>query len=208
MLLDEKPSRWFCSKVKHDSDLSIGALLDRQGTPQMEPRAMLRVAAEYYETLSSEKTSCPQARREILENITKTVRPDQAGKLVRSISMGEIRSSIRRAALGKSPGPDGLPSELYKAVLAREKVDGTDSLLQMLCSFFNTLLETGTTSEGWTNGILTMIYKNKGDKRDLSNYRPLSIMNVDYKLYTDILMQRRERCDRGTSICLLARQID
>jgi hypothetical protein len=39
------------------------------------------------------------------------------------------------------------------------------------------------------NRVLVMQFK-KDDQRDLTNYRPLSIMNIDYKLFMDILMQR------------------
>ena len=56
--------------------------------------------------------------------------------------------------------------------------------------FFRQIQNSNTTYDGWTNGLLTILYKNKGEETDLKNYRPLSIMNVDYKLFTDILMQR------------------
>ena len=36
---------------------------------------------------------------------------------------------------------------------------------------------------------MTLLYK-KDDEKDLKNYRPLSIMNVDYKIFTAILMKR------------------
>ena len=34
------------------------------------------------------------------------------------------------------------------------------------------------------------MWKNKGEKEDLKYYRPLSLMNSDYKIFTEILMQR------------------
>lgn len=58
---------------------------------------------------------------------------------------------------------------------------------------YNQILREGVLPEGWTNGILTLLFKNKGERVDLKNYRPLTIMNVDYKIFTEILMQRLVR---------------
>ena len=35
-----------------------------------------------------------------------------------------------------------------------------------------------------------ILFKNKGLKTEIKNYKPLSIINIDYKLFTNILMQR------------------
>ena len=35
-------------------------------------------------------------------------------------------------------------------------------------------------------GFISFIYK-KGDKKDTPNHRPISVSNLDYKIYTTIL---------------------
>lgn len=35
-----------------------------------------------------------------------------------------------------------------------------------------------------------MLYKNKRDPKELKNYRPLLIINVDYKIFIEILIKR------------------
>ena len=43
-----------------------------------------------------------------------------------------------------------------------------------------------TMGVSFRTGVITVIYKN-GDKKDIANYRPISLLNLDYKIYIAIL---------------------
>jgi hypothetical protein len=42
--------------------------------------------------------------------------------------------------------------------------------------------EYGFLPEDPTEGTIALIYKNKGDPRDMRNYRPITLLQVDYKI--------------------------
>ena len=44
--------------------------------------------------------------------------------------------------------------------------------------------------ETFKTGIITIMYKNKGNTEDLKNWRPISLLNVDYKIFTKIFKNR------------------
>ena len=47
-------------------------------------------------------------------------------------------------------------------------------------------------SQSQRQGILTLLFK-KGDKRVLDNWRPISLLNTDYKILARVLSQRLQR---------------
>ena len=105
-IVNEKPSKWFFSRVKQDSYQRIDLLEDEQGNLQTEPDELLDVATQFYEIPYSEKPSDKRAREEILGCLDIKMTEQVVRMLEASIMVREIEGSLDRAALGKSPGED------------------------------------------------------------------------------------------------------
>ena len=54
------------------------------------------------------------------------------------------------------------------------------------------IFATNTLSSSQYNAILTLLYK-KGEREDIRNWRPISPLNVDYKIITKILEERLKK---------------
>ena len=81
----------------------------------------------------------------------------------------------------KVPGSDGLPMEFYCAFWG---VLGAD-LVSVLSSCF----EAGCLSLSQRRGVISLSFK-KGDRLDAGNWRPITLLNVDYKLASCVIAGR------------------
>ena len=85
-------------------------------------------------------------------------------------------------AKGKAPGPDGLSVEFYtQCCWPIVKNDFVNLLKQMY--------STQTIDNTIKSGFITLIHK-KGPKTEISNYRPISLLNYDLKIFTKCLLNR------------------
>ena len=98
------------------------------------------------------------------------------------INEEEIIIAIKQLNNNKSPGEDGITAEFYKHFEIK--------LTPILCELYNNILFKNELSETMKMGIITLIYKNKGNIDYLKNWRPITLLNIDYKILTKILTNR------------------
>ena len=66
----------------------------------------------------------------------------------------------------------------------------SQTLSPILVNLFNLIFDTGIFPEIWTLGMINPIYKNKGDIKDPSNYRPITLLSCLGKVFTAVLNTR------------------
>uniref|UniRef100_A0A3B4EY79 Reverse transcriptase domain-containing protein n=1 Tax=Pundamilia nyererei TaxID=303518 RepID=A0A3B4EY79_9CICH len=108
----------------------------------------------------------------------------QNKKLMAEITVEELHKAISRLKANKAPGADGYPSEWYKAFRTQ--------VTPVLLNCFNHTLRTGVAPQSWREAVISIIPKDGKDTKECSSYRPISILNVDYKLFASILAKRLE----------------
>ncbi len=55
---------------------------------------------------------------------------------------------------------------------------------------FNKVLDTGVFPSEWSSGVITSLYKNRGDPTDTNNYRGITLLGCMGKMFTSILNDR------------------
>ena len=95
------------------------------------------------------------------------------------ISRDEVRVSVYNARARKAPGPDEIPSEVLR----------NDSCIEILFRIIRYCFDDGRVPNDWTKGIINPIFKG-GEPSDPLNYRPITLLFVPCKIYTDILNRR------------------
>ena len=102
---------------------------------------------------------------------------------MREFTLTEVRSLILAMKRNKAAGPNGVFAEHLRYLSRNE------DCLQVLVNFPNFCWISGSVPEQWHLAYVTAIYK-KGIIHDPANYRPISLLDVGYKLFASLLRQR------------------
>ena len=74
-------------------------------------------------------------------------------------------------------------------------------MLTALTKFFNLVFSSGLIPNEWSQGIISPIYKNKGDKANPDNYRGITILSCFGKLFTAVLNNRLNNYLENRTCC-------
>ena len=96
----------------------------------------------------------------------------------------ECKEAVFNMKTNKSPGIDGLTGEFYKHFW--------NSIATLFYDALGEIFQNGELSFSQRLSVLTLIHK-KDDKKDLKNYRPLSLTNTDYKIIAFIFARRLQK---------------
>ena len=95
-------------------------------------------------------------------------------------SYEEVKSVVRKARNRSAPGPNGIPYLLYKRC---------PRVLKILHMLDESAWETGRVDNEWKRAEGVYIPKEK-DSRSLTQFRPISLLNVEGKVFFTIMASR------------------
>ena len=81
----------------------------------------------------------------------------------------------------KAPGIDGIPIEVYKTFWSVTK--------NTLHNLFNEIVRSDTLGESQKTSVVSLIHKG-GDRAEIKNWRPISLLCTDYKIIAKIITNR------------------
>ena len=166
---------------KRSADRWISALREDDGTIVSSPVDLCRVLSEFYSSLFSAAPTDSSVRSALLSNLTSSLDEDQAALCEGLLSVEECFIALKGMARSKAPGSDGFPMEFY---LKFWPVLGAD-----LVAVLNSCFASGSLSLSQRRGVISLSFK-KGDRLDPRNWRPITLLNVDYKIASRVIAGR------------------
>ncbi|KAH9886321.1 Endonuclease/exonuclease/phosphatase [Cubamyces lactineus] len=170
---------------------------------ETNPKKMAEMARSHHDRMQADgpETAEPAQREQDLEDVLGSIEAQltdqQVDMMAAKIEYNECELALRCAKTGTAPGIDGIQYEVWKTMHDRFKGDLRNpnkrafDVLKVLTAAFTDIQTYGVCkSTSFAEGWMSPIWKEKGEKTKIVNYRPITLLNSDYKLMSKILAIR------------------
>ena len=178
----ERSTSYFIGIEKQRQSNNRIKALTKDNITYTDDNGILQIAKDFYFDLFTSKNPSQEEINEYLGDIEIHKLSDEKQKICDGvISLKECEIAVSKMKLNKSPGEDGLPVEFYKAFWKQ--------LGSFLVKMYNECFESKELPLSMRKSVITLIHK-KDDKSDITNYRPISLTNTDYRILAHVLSTR------------------
>jgi hypothetical protein len=184
----EKNSKYFLNLEKRNyKNKCITKLINESKEIIEDSTEILKYEEEYYKNLYTQPDDQKNTNRnnlilEFANDETPKIQMADMELCEQDINLEEIGLALMELSNGKSPGTDGFTPDFYKFFWTKIKLLVLNSLKHAY--------ELGELSIEQKRGIINLIPKKEKDVRLLKNWRPISLLNTDYKILTKTLASR------------------
>lgn len=140
------------------------------------PSALKTTELDLYADYFASTFGRPVRIEAVDDQVEFTVPPDRD-----RFQLDEIMETLTKAPLGKAPGKDKLPGELYRY--------GGRPMARAIKSLFNKCFRTGKVPKEWNEALIHPVFKNKGSEAEIKNYRPIALTCVIRRLYEMLILR-------------------
>ncbi|KAJ3584784.1 hypothetical protein NHX12_015279, partial [Muraenolepis orangiensis] len=181
----DAPTSFFFGLEKNNGQRRvIHSLLSGTGQEITEPSQIRRRAVSFYSTLYTSEYEEGETLSEGFWNGLPQVSEEANSQLEGPLTIQELQTALQGMQGRRAPGIDGLSVEFYRAYW--------EILSNYLLDVFNESLASGSMPVSCRRAVITLLPK-KGNLQDIKNWRPVSLLCVDYKLLSKALATRLGR---------------
>ena len=133
--------------------------------------------SELYTSKSTKRTEELEKNFSLTRNIQNSI--ELIRKMRGSLNWKEWIEAVKSMELGKSPGTEGLPAEVF-----------WKDISPFLISSLNRSYQKGKLAITQRRGIISLIPKKDKALNELKNWRPITLLNRDYKIASKAIASR------------------
>ena len=183
----ERPTKYFFNLEKRNYSRRVISELElEEGDIITNEKQILSEIESYFMNLYSSKTDVSE------EHFSSYVEQLEFPRLSHEMSLKaeglltyeECKESLDTFSPGKSPGEDGFTVEFYLTFF--------DLIGEDLVNSLNSAYQNGELSISQRRGVISLIPKEDSSLLKLENWRPLTLLNVDYKIASKAIAKRIE----------------
>ena len=179
----EKSSKYFFNLEKRNGvKKELDSVKKERGVILDREKILEEIYKYYKELYSRKKNPCSSEIDIYLDGVEfNTLSEEDASSCEGLLTENECYKALMSMPNNKTPGSDGLSAEFYKCFW--------EDINNLVINSLNEGFEKNELSETQKQGNLILLYK-KGDKRLLDNWRPISLLNIDYKILAKVICKR------------------
>ena len=161
----------------------INKIRNENGEITADITEIQRIIKYYYQQLYANKMDNLEEMDKFLEkyNFSK-LNQEEIENINRPITSMAIETVIRNLPTTKAQDKDGFTDEFYQKF--------KEELIPILLKLFHNIAEEGKLPNSFYEVTITLIPKPDKDATEKENYRPVSLMNIDAKILSKILVNR------------------
>ena len=183
---EDRPVKEIFKTLKRKQDYEhLPMLEDHNGDTASSEEENQRIIQDHFSRLFSSPPAPTEDKKAALLEVERCRAPVVsellASQLEEHISPKEVEEAIDSMKKGKSPGLDGLPSEFFQTF--------KDHIVKPLLKVWEEAVMYKALPFSLNTGVIKLIHK-KGTKQQLSNWRPITMLNTAYKIFAKVLARR------------------
>lgn len=182
-----KSGKYLASQIKRNKErTAITSIRNSAGKLTNSPVEINKIFQDYYIKLYSSDLDPNQ--EDITQFLDNTILPklnmEQVNTLELPITEKELHSALKSMQKNKAPGPDGFPAEFYEHFWS--------TVYPLFSRTITEIKHNAKFPSHMNTALISLIPKPNKDHTFASNYRPISLINVDIKMISKTLAQDRK----------------
>ncbi|KAF1316300.1 reverse transcriptase, partial [Globisporangium splendens] len=179
---ERKTSKSFCKRISTKFlDNTIFTLGGTATCGPMRSRELADDMGEGWKTIMQQVPTLQTDIDQILDPGTAIPPSDRLGFLLKPIESSEIKQAVKKCKRGKAHGPDELGNDWYR--------DHCDEITGLFERLFNLWIPECVLPSSFSEAHIHCIKKSVSAASPL-DYRPIALLNSDYKIFTRIFATR------------------